>query len=119
MARTPPSSSVRPGPENDSRALSPVLIECEPMNPATTGPTAIVSSSIRRTEDVTNAKMRPRSRSSTSSPISVYPMIQAMPAKSPTSAASTSARMKSRISDMISSVSPAPPIDMPNTRLRG
>ncbi len=45
-------------------------------------------------------------------------MIQAMPAKRPTSEASPTARVKSRISDMISNVTPALPMASPNTRPR-
>ena len=64
-------SSVSPGPEKRRWVSLPTWIECEPRSPATTGPTAIVSSSMIRTEDSTKAKIRPRSRSSTSWPIRV------------------------------------------------
>ena len=41
------------------------------MSPASTGPTAIDASRMIRTEEMTKANVRPRSRSSTSWPISV------------------------------------------------
>ena len=46
---------------------------------ASAGPSASTSTSTTRAEECTNAKVRPRTSSSTSSPSSVYPVTQATP----------------------------------------
>ena len=83
-----------------------------PIEPAITGPSAMVASRVIRTDDMTNAKTRPRSWSETSWPIMVKPLIQAMPANSPSMIAAIAAPTKSPISDITTSITPAAPMEL-------